>query len=328
MNAKIPSPSSPSSTADQLNDSAAGHRNASRDHGPVLPAAGELRRIAVEAAQSAAPALREAFRAEMDIQTKSSAHDLVTAYDCATEETLIQLLREAVPDSQFLGEESGVRGDGRVEWIIDPIDGTSNFAHGFAMFSISIAAAIDHQVIAGVVHDPVGELTFSADDVAAYLQQPDPTYPGATSSEELLHPQPKVTDQGEPRPEEQLNLVTSFPGAEMLAASGDHALRAFGECVATYSSVRRLISGALELCHVAAGWADITAGCQTSPWDVAAGQLILRRAGGRYLPLGSRENRIWDGEEATDQHLAPGYIGLGPGVEAPTAQAIFTDFAR
>lgn len=285
-----------------------------------LPSAQQLRGIAKEAAWAVGPVLRLAFRAQMDIDIKTSAHDLVTIYDKQTEQQLVQLLSQAIPDSRFTGEEGGAQGSGRVEWIIDPIDGTSNFAHGFAMFSVSIAAAVDDQVIAGVVYDPVNELTFSADDDAAYLQTRE-------QPEQALKPTPKLAADGDPRRENQLNLVTSFPGAEMLARRGTEALEGFAELVTTYSSVRRVISGALELCHAAAGWADVAAGGKTNPWDVAAGQLVLRRAGGRYLPFGAREGRSWEGAESLDAHLAPGYVGLAPGVEAPTAARVFADFA-
>lgn len=266
------------------------------------------------AAQKAGGTLASAFRSGIEVSTKSSAHDLVTHYDTATEERLVTALTAAVPDSRITGEEGGTQGQGTLEWIIDPIDGTSNFAQGFAMFSISIAAAVEDEVVAGVVHDPVNRLTFSADDAGAHLRTGE-------SEEQPLRPEPVTA------PEERLNLVTSFPSAEMLQAHGQQALAQFGELVTVYSSVRRVISGALELCHAAAGWADVAAGGNTSPWDVAAGQLILRRAGGRYLPFGSRGGRCWDGAEVEDAHLAPGYVGLGAGVEAPTAVRAFAKFA-
>lgn len=275
----------------------------------------QLRRIALTAAEEAGAVLAEAFRSGMDVSTKTNAHDLVTEHDTATEERLVTALTEAVPDSRITAEEGGPRGEGALEWIIDPIDGTSNFAHGFAMFSISIAAAWDDEVVAGVVHDPVSRLTFSADDAGAYLRQQD-------GVEHALRPAPKIL------PEEGLNLVTSFPSAEMLETRRAVALEQFGAFVTTYSTVRRMISGALELCYAAAGWADIVGSECTSPWDVAAGQLILRRAGGRYLPFGSRNGRSWDGTETADAHLAPGYAGLAPGVEAPSAVRAFAEFAQ
>lgn len=274
----------------------------------------QLRSIALTAAREAGAALAAAFRSGMEVSTKANAHDLVTHHDTATEEWLIAALTAAVPDSRITGEEGGAQGRGALEWIIDPIDGTSNFAHGFAMFSISIAAARRDEVVAGVVHDPVNRLTFSADDDGAYLQQDD-------GPEQMLRPTPNTLA------EEHLNLVTSFPSAEMLESRGAAALEQFGEFVTTYSTVRRLISGALELCHAAAGWADVVGGGHTSPWDVAAGQLVLRRAGGQYLPFGSRGGRFWDGSEARDAHLAPGYVGLAPGAESPTAVRAFAEFA-
>lgn len=281
-----------------------------------LTTAAQLRRIAVRAAQEAGAPLKSAFRSQMPVHTKSSAHDLVTAWDRRTEETLIAALTAAVPDSRITGEEGGFQGHGRLEWIIDPIDGTSNFVHGFSMFSVSIAAALDDEVIAGVVHDPVNQLTFSADD--------DAWLAAADAQESRLAPTPK-TDA----PEQQLNLMTSYPSAEVLAGHEAHALRSFAELVRTYSTVRRVVSGALELCHAAAGWADVAAGTGTHPWDVGAGQLILRRAGGRYLPFGTRGGHSWDGsEEAPGRHLAPDYVGLGPGVQAPTIAAAIAAHAE
>ncbi|WP_150461922.1 inositol monophosphatase family protein [Nesterenkonia ebinurensis] len=280
-----------------------------------LPTPAELRKVALTAAHAAGMPLKGAFRSQMEVQEKTSNTDLVTIWDSRTEETLIELLTAEVPDSRITGEEGGQQGSGRVEWIIDPIDGTSNFAHGFDLFTISVGAAVDDVVIAGVVYDPINELTFSADDAAAYLQT-------STAPESVLRPTPKI---GVAEP--QLNLLTDFPGESAVAAHGDAALRAFGQLVTTYATVRRIVSGALELCYAAAGWADIAANRRTNPWDIAAGQLILRRAGGRFLPLGSRGERSWDGTETEDLHLTTGYVGLGPGVVAPTAQRIFTQFA-
>ncbi|GFZ96160.1 inositol monophosphatase family protein [Nesterenkonia alkaliphila] len=279
-----------------------------------LPASAELRRIAVTAAHTAGEPLKTAFRSHMEIQEKTSNTDLVTIWDKQTEETLISLLSAEVPDSRITGEEGGQHGTGRVEWIIDPIDGTSNFAHGFDLFTISIGAAVDDVVIAGVVYDPINELTFSADDHAAYLRVRE-------GAESVLKPTPK-TGVAEP----QLNLLTNFPGTWMVQRHGEEALRAFGEFVTTYATVRRIVSGALELCHVAAGWADVVVNCRTNPWDIAAAQLILTRAGGTFKPYGTRGDLAFDGTPAVNAHLAPGYVGLGSGVESPTAPPVAARF--
>lgn len=292
---------------------------------PVSPVA--LRRIAAEAAAACAPRLTRAFRstpAALDLSTKRNTHDLVTVHDRATEDELVRLLGQAVPGSRFVGEEGGSRGPaqdpaagpgtpgappgaGAVEWIIDPIDGTANFAHGFAMFSISIAAAVDGAVVAGVVLDPVNGLEFSADDAGAYLN-------GERFGAGASAPEPPV-------PEHALNLVTSYPSAEALALDGAAALERFGRLVDGYATVRRTVSGALELAYTAIGWADVTLGVDTNPWDVGAGQLLVRRAGGTYLA------RFYDaGDRAPGEpHLAPCYLAVAPHRTAPTAVRVLEE---
>lgn len=259
----------------------------------------------------------------MQVEEKTSTHDLVTWHDQATEEQLSALLTGAVPDSRITGEEGGARGEGAVEWIVDPIDGTSNFTHGFALFTVSIAAAVEGQVVAGVVHDPVQEMTFSADDDGARLLTPRGEQDLGAAAQQV-------------RTGAQLNLVTSYPSAEALETEGAAALESFGTAVTTFSTVRRLVSGALELCHAAAGWADVVLGVDTKPWDVAAGMLILRRAGGQYLPHGVRDDGpgspgmwrgAWQGEEGESDHLAPHYLALAPGVDSPEAHRLIEEIS-
>ncbi len=297
-----------------------------------IPSPAELRRIACAAAAACAPALERAFRStpeDLQVQTKRNAHDLVTLHDRATEDALVEHLARAVPGSRFTGEEGGSRGAfpeggpdagpvteaaqspergaGQVEWIIDPIDGTSNFAHGFAMFSISIAAAVDGEVVAGVVLDPVGGLEFSADDAGAYLN-------GQQFGADLTQA-PDAPD------ESSLNVVTSYPSAEALELDGTAALERFGRLVDTYATVRRTVSGALECAFTAIGWADVTLGVDTNPWDVAVGQLLVERAGGTYVP------RFYDthGPERRPAHLAPCYVAVAPGRRAPTAVRVLEE---
>ncbi|MGM7669552.1 inositol monophosphatase family protein [Microbacterium sp. A93] len=301
-----------------------------------LPSPGELRRLAQSAATACAPRLVEAFRAEPDglqLSTKRNTHDLVTVHDRATEDELVRLLGAAVPGSRFVGEEGGARGTDtghdagpltspgplatstpdRLEWIVDPIDGTANFAHGFAMFSISIAAAVDGEVVAGVVLDPVNGLEFSADDAGAYLNG---ERFGAACAGDAAAADAAVTPD-----ESALNLVTSYPSAEALTVDGPVALERFGRLVDSYATVRRTVSGALELAYTAIGWADVTLGVDTNPWDVGVGQLLVRRAGGHYLGL------FYDthGPERRPAHLAPCYVAVAPGRTAPTAVRVLEE---
>ncbi|MDY6055749.1 inositol monophosphatase [Micrococcus sp.] len=280
------------------------------------PCPAALRGIALEAARGVAPALAAAFRTPgTAAETKTNHHDLVTVHDRATEEALVAALTTAVPGSTVLGEETGCTGaEGRtgadgpgvVRWIVDPIDGTSNFSHGFAMFSVSVAAEVHGQVVAGVVLSPVDGLEFSADSTGAWLGRiPLPRRPAPAGGERSL------------------NLVTSYPAAEALDREGPSAAERFAHLVQAHATVRRTVSGALELAYVAAGWADVALLVDTNPWDVAAGQLLVARAGGTLVGAD-------DAGPAPDTpaHLARHLLAVGPGRRAPTAAAVLTELTR
>lgn len=274
---------------------------------PLAPSPARLRAIGLEAARAVAPALAAAFRTpDAAAATKRNHHDLVTPHDRATEEALVATLTAAVPGSAVLGEETGVTappadaGAPRVRWIVDPIDGTSNFSHGFDLFSVSIAAEVDGEVVAGVVLAPAAGLEFSADDAGAWLG-------------EAPLPLRAAPDGGE----RALNIVTSYPAAEALAREGEAALHRFAQLVDAHATVRRTVSGALELAFVAAGWADVTLAVDTHPWDVAAGQLLVARAGGTLVAADDAGPA-----PALAPHLAPHLLAVGPGRRAPTARAV------
>ena len=289
---------------------------------PALPRPAELRAIALDAARAVVGDLAAAFRSPTAIgpEDKTTHHDLVTVHDRRTEARLVAALTTAVPGSGVLGEELGAQaGTGeaaRLTWIVDPIDGTSNFTHGFAMFSVSLAAEVDGEVVAGVVLDPVGGLAFSADGDGAYLTRGD-------------GPERPLAEVGRPAPaggERAQNLVTSYPAGEAIAREGEDALRRFGRLVTAHATVRRTVSGALELAHTAAGWADAALYVDTKPWDVAAGQLILRRAGGSWLtpdPAAPSSGRLVD--DGPRAHTCPFALAVAPGREAPTTAAVLGD---
>lgn len=261
--------------------------------GPDTDLASRLRQVALEAARLAAPILKNAFRNEVHRENKTNAHDLVTEFDRRSEHVIREHLTTAVPDSWVLGEEGGASGEGSIQWIVDPIDGTSNFTHGIAFFCISIAAARDGELLAGVVLDPVAGLEFTADAEHAYLNG------------QILAPAPRP-DQA------HANLMTDYPSAEALVVDGDLGLAEFGSWVSAFATVRRKVSAALALAHVAAGWCDATVGMDTKPWDIAAGALLVRRAGGRYLPFRYDDKLLPD-------FAAPCFIALGPGADYPAA---------
>ncbi|MBM6401821.1 inositol monophosphatase family protein [Phycicoccus sonneratiae] len=258
-----------------------------------------LRRVASAAAAASARHLLTAFRSPMLVEHKGGAHDLVTEHDLASEAIIRDLILREEPDSTVLGEEGGAVGDGRVVWHVDPIDGTVNFANGIAFWCVSVAAAIEGEVVAGVVLDPVGGHEFAADLGGAWLD-------GAR-----LGPPAAPTELG-------ATVVSSFPAALDLASHGAAALEATGRLLEAFGTTRAMGSGALGLVHVAAGWADATFDLHTHPWDVAAGSLVVRMAGGRYV--GFVDGR--PDEDPRTLHLAPSYYAVGPGAHYPTLDSV------
>lgn len=266
---------------------------------PALARARRLREIASSAAAASAEYLLPAFRSPMLVQHKGSAHDVVTEHDVASEAIIREHILREEPDSTVLGEEGGAVGTGRVVWHVDPIDGTVNFANGIAFWCVSVAAAVDGEVVAGVVLDPVGGHEFSADLEGAWLDG------------RRLGPRASATEIG-------AAVISTFPAAVDLASHGSAALDATRSLLESFGTVRAMGSGALGLVHVAAGWADATFDLHTHPWDVAAGSLIVRRAGGRYVGF---VDGVPD-EDPRSLHLAPSYYAVGPGADYPTLDGV------
>lgn len=232
----------------------------------------------------------------MELDFNRDVHDIVTVHDKASERRIIDSILAAVPDSTIIGEEGGRVGSGRVCWYIDPIDGTSNFSRGIALWCVSVAAVIDNRVVAGVVFNPVTGDLFSADLTGAWLG--DQQLRTRANSEELA-----------------ATIVSSFPSARDLELLGSAALDAHGTLLSSFQAVRNFGSAALCLVHVAAGWADATMGFSTSPWDVAAGILILEQSGGSYSGYSG-------GESDSPGFLAPDFVAVGGGASYPTLRGV------
>ncbi|GAA2857064.1 inositol monophosphatase family protein [Streptosporangium fragile] len=226
----------------------------------------ELAVIAAEAARAVGDRLRAAFRSRPEVRTKRDFHDPVTEHDKAAEEEIREVLARRCPDSVVVGEEGGTRGAGAVSWYVDPIDGTANFAAGLPFFCTSVAAAVDGEVVAGVVYDPVRD-----DEFTAWLG-------GAACAGEPIRSVGARTDR-------EAMLLSSYPTPRDLAAEGEEALHRFARLVGAFASTRRPGSAALKLAHVAAGWSDVAYGTHVNAWDVAAGSLLVKQAGGVYIPL-------------------------------------------
>src|SRR5438477_8193911 len=250
------------------------------------PAIGrELGETAEGAALSVGQQLRDAFRHAGPVGTKRDFHDVVTDHDRRSEETIRKYLLSRVPDCQICGEELGVEGQADLVWYIDPIDGTNNFISGIPFFCVSIGAAWKRQLVAGVIYDPIREELFSASARGVYCNGTP------------------IVSSG-PLNERECTLVTSYPSHRRWDYPPDDRtdVERFTEMVSCFRSVRNLGSAALSLAYVAAGRAGVAFNSSISPWDVAAGILMIEQAGGVYIPL-----------PATEPHrqapwLAPGFL--------------------
>ncbi|SNR52714.1 inositol monophosphatase family protein [Actinomadura mexicana] len=256
---------------------------------PDVPASRELAGIAELAARATGDRLRAAFRSRPEVDLKRDIHDPVTEHDRAAEETIREVLAEQTPGSVVVGEEGGVGGgDGDLRWFVDPIDGTANFAVGLPFFCVSIGAAIGGELVAGVVYDPVRDDMFTA------------SLDGATCNGEPIRSRGATRDDA-------AVVATSYPSAHDLSLGREEALRRYGRVVDAFATVRRPGSAALTLAHVAAGWLDVAYDSSINAWDIAAGLLLVRQAGGTYVPLG--------GEPGGNDWEAPGYLACVGGFD-------------
>ncbi len=227
----------------------------------------ELMEACVEAVRRGGAVLAERFSQPRTIERKGSI-DLVTDADRASEEAVVGFLRARFPSAAILAEESGEHaGAGRNElrFYVDPLDGTTNYAHGVPHFATTVGVGDAGGLAAGAILDPVrGELFTVARGAGAFLGER------------------RLAVSACPRLRDAL-LVTGFAYDSHVNAS--YALRVFGDFTARSQSIRRLGSAALDLAYVAAGRFDGFWEERLLPWDVAAGILMVREAGGVVTDL-------------------------------------------
>jgi myo-inositol-1(or 4)-monophosphatase len=219
-------------------------------------------RICREAAAAAAEALGRAQGEAQEASLKGPV-DLVTAFDREVEALVIALLRAADPHALIVAEEGGGEGarDARRVWYVDPIDGTTNFAHGLPIFCVSLAVVEDGATQAAVVRAPALGWEFCA----------------ARGGGATFNGRPLAVSRV-PTLERAL-LVTGFPYDRQ--SSADNNVPEFAALLGRSQGVRRLGSAALDLCLVARGWLDGYWERKLHAWDIAAGLLIAKEAGAR-----------------------------------------------
>lgn len=213
----------------------------------------------IQAAQQGADVLRSYFGNIPRIQKKGDI-DLVTQADIESEKVIIDTIRYHFPDHTILAEESGLNsGSSSYRWIIDPLDGTTNFAHQLGIFSVSVAFAVNDDIKVGIVLNPITQELFSA------IEGEGAKLNGRPITVSL---QENISDS---------LLVTGFP--YNLKTVIKPLLSRFTHCLEAAQGIRRLGSAALDLCFVACSRFDGFWEQNLKPWDTAAGILIAREAG-------------------------------------------------
>ena len=232
--------------------------------------------IAVKAARRAGSIITRASEdiGSLTINDKGY-NDFVTEVDLASEKEIIRVLKTSYPDHAFLGEETGLTHQADNVWIIDPLDGTTNFLHGFPQYCISIALEEKGEITQAVIYDPNRNDLFTATKgQGAFLNQRRMRVSNKSKLKESI-------------------LGTGFPFRDF-----QHLpvyLKIFEEVVRGTSGIRRPGSAALDLAYVAAGWFDGFFEINLSKWDIAAGGLLVTEAGGIVSDFSEKDGWLESG---------------------------------
>jgi len=256
----------------------------------------EFERIAIEAAHAGGDVLRRRFadRDSLAIEVKAK-HDYVTEVDREAESAVIAVLRRHVPEHAILAEEGGTGGtETGFRWIVDPLDGTTNFIHGVPAFAVSIGLADERGLIAGAVFDPCRGETFHAHrDGGAFLNGA----PIACTTLDHL---------------DAALIATGFPFREMVHLPA--YLAAFERFVRSTSGLRRAGSASLDLVYTASGRYDGFFEVGLKPWDLAAGALVVMEAGGIVTDVRGGPDFLEEGSVvAAGSRLHPAMLAITKG---------------
>jgi myo-inositol-1(or 4)-monophosphatase len=232
--------------------------------------------LAIDVALEAGKFLRQSIGNIKTIETKLGQEtNLVTEIDKKSEELIIGMIRKKYPDHDFLAEESGSHDQkSEYRWIIDPLDGTLNFTHGVPLYSVSIAVEHRGEIIAGVVYEPnLGELFTAEKGKGAFLNQK----PIRVSKVDRLI---------------ESMIVTGFPYT--IRDNPGNAVQHFVNMLMSAQGIRRLGSAAVDLAYVACGRFEAFWEVTLSPWDMAAGVLLVQEAGGRFTDFHGAPSTVYN----------------------------------
>jgi myo-inositol-1(or 4)-monophosphatase len=216
--------------------------------------------------------------------------DYASDVDEKAEQVIVKELRRATPDYAILGEETGSSGKGPFTWVIDPLDGTSNYLHGFPHYCVSIALVEHGEPTHGVIFDPLRNELFTASRGS-----------GATLNDKRI----RVAER---RDLNGAMLITGFPPRERKFASAQ--LKCLDALLLEAEDVRRTGSAALDLAYVACGRADAYFESGVKPWDIAAGVLLVREAGGKVVDYRGRSTGPMDTRGLAGRALVAGNLKI------------------
>ena len=236
----------------------------------------ELQKVALEAALQAGKILKDNIGKSFSVSYKSDKN-LVTDIDKLAENAILGIIKERFPDHSILTEEKGEESrSSSFKWIIDPLDGTTNYAHGFRIFCVSIGIEKDGEIISGVVYDPANEEIFTANkNGGAYLNNIRISVSSVSSMADSL-------------------LATGFPYD--IKKNPNNNFDNFRNFALSAQAIRRAGSAALDLCFVACGRFDGFWESGLNPWDVAAGSLIVSEAGGLVSDFRGKDFSVYKKE--------------------------------
>jgi len=233
-----------------------------------------FKKVLTEAAQAGAAEIRRFFNNDFKISNKEGVNNLVTEADHASEKAIFDVIKKNFPDHYILSEETGkIVQDSAYKWIIDPIDGTVNFAHGIPLNCVSIGLEHNNEMIMGIVYNPhLDELFFAEKNKGATLNDKSISVSKETSAMKAC-------------------LVTGFPYTYINDPNGP--LETFGRFIRKGVPVRRLGSAAIDLCWVACGRFDGFYEHKLEAWDSAAGYLIVEEAGGKVTDFDGKKFSVY-----------------------------------
>lgn len=237
----------------------------------------DFKKVIIEAAYEAGGVIREHFQGSFKVDNKGTINNLVTEVDELAEKTIIEIIKKHCPDHSILSEEIGeLAQDSDYQWIIDPIDGTVNFAHSIPICCVSIALKHKEDLLLGAVYNPILDEFFFAEKGK-----------GAFLNDEPI----SVSEKAEFK---KACLVTGFP--YKWPKTFEHPIRVFERIIMEGLPVRRLGSAAIDLCWVACGRFDGFWEYNLNAWDVAAGYLIVLEAGGQVSNFNGDPFSVFDKE--------------------------------